>query len=113
MNATLAEIPHPHWGKEGANTEYLFHATVWLTLRLVGVYIKAEVSTAKGRADAVVETATHRYAVEFKLDRSLAEALRQIEVRGYLRPYADDARTRAAIGVKFSSETRQMRWAVG
>ena len=45
------------------------------------------------------------YIFEFKLDGSAQEALRQIEEKGYARPYATDPRKLFRIGVNFSSET--------
>ena len=45
------------------------------------------------------------YIFEFKLDGTAAEALAQIEARGYARPYAADSRTVRRIGVSFSSTT--------
>ena len=45
------------------------------------------------------------YIFEFKLDGSAQEALRQIEEKGYARPYAADPRKLFRIGVNFSSET--------
>ena len=45
------------------------------------------------------------YIFEFKLDGSAQEALRQIEEKGYARPYAADPRKLFRIGINFSSET--------
>lgn len=45
------------------------------------------------------------YIFEFKLDGSAEEALRQIEAKGYARPYAADHRPVRRIGVSFSSVT--------
>ena len=44
------------------------------------------------------------YIMEFKLDGSAEEALRQIERKGYAKPYAADARQVIAMGINFSSE---------
>ena len=43
--------------------------------------------------------------IEIKLDGPAPEALRQIEEKGYARPYATDSRKLFRIGVNFSSET--------
>ncbi len=45
------------------------------------------------------------YIFEFKLDGIAAEALQQIEEKGYARPYLEDPRKLYRIGVSFSSET--------
>ena len=45
------------------------------------------------------------YIFEFKLDGTADEALRQIEERGYAKPYGADSRTVFRIGASFASET--------
>ncbi len=67
------------------------------------VYIEKEQS--EGRVDCVVETSKHVYIFEFKRDGSAAEALKQIEEKGYAREYAADKREVHLIGCNFSSQT--------
>ena len=43
--------------------------------------------TATGKADVIVETQTSVYAIEFKLDGTIEDALNQIDEKGYLAPY--------------------------
>ena len=50
-------------------------------------------------------TKDYVYIFEFKLDGTAAEALQQIEDKGYATPYQTDTRKVTAIGVSFSSET--------
>lgn len=53
------------------------------------------------------------FIFEFKLDGSAAEALKQIETKGYAEPYAADSRKIFRIGVGFSSEKKNIaEWAV-
>jgi hypothetical protein len=103
FNATFAGIPAEHWQAEN---EHFYHALVHLTFSLLGAYIKSEVHTANGRCDALVETADHIYAFEFKLDKSAKAALRQIHDKGYLAPYADSAKEKIAVGVNFSKKKK-------
>ncbi|MFM9951848.1 MAG: AAA family ATPase [Saprospiraceae bacterium] len=110
LNATLAGIPYDLWHKED---EHFYHALIHLTFSLLGTYIRSEVHTARGRCDAIVETADRIYAFEFKLDKSAAEALQQIQDKGYLTPYADSKKGKIAIGANFSSATKQIdEWKV-
>ena len=44
--------------------------------------------------------------IEFKLDQSAEVALKQIEEKGYARPFADDSRKLFEIGVNFSTGKR-------
>ena len=67
------------------------------------VFIEKEQS--QGRVDCIVEVPDYVYIFEFKLDGSTQEALRQIEEKGYARPYAADPRKLFRIGINFSSET--------
>ncbi len=62
----------------------------------------------RGRCDALVETDEYVYVFEFKVDSTAAAALAQITERGYLAPYADDPREQVAVGVNFSTATRQV-----
>ncbi len=111
IDALFAEIPHELWAE---STERFFHAIVFLAFRLLGTYMSAEVSTARGRADVVVETADKIYVFEFKLDRPAAKALEQIESRGYATRFADDARELVKVGISFDSERRKVgEWLAG
>jgi hypothetical protein len=105
INAVFASLPYDLWK---ANDERFFHAIVHLTFSLLGTYIRSEVHSSRGRCDAIVETEQHLYALEFKLDKPAAEALQQIEDKGYLEPYADSGKERLAVGVSFSSEERKV-----
>ena len=66
-------------------------------------YIEKEQS--QGRSDCIVETPLYVYIFEFKLDGTADEALKQIEDKGYARPYAADKRKLFKIGASFSSQT--------
>ena len=110
VNALLAEVPYDHWA--GQN-EHFFHALFFLTFRIAGVMARSEVHTARGRCDVVLEAGDYVYGIEFKLDGSEHEALKQIRERGYLDAYADDARRVVAIGANVSREAKAVvAWAV-
>ena len=103
----FAGIPYPLRGKRvGHEKERHFQYTFFLVLRMIGVYTTyVEKQQSEGRVDCVVETQRHVYIFEFKRDGSAAEALRQIEEKGYGREYLADKRTLHKIGVNFSSRT--------
>jgi hypothetical protein len=108
INSAFSEIPYDHWKGQ---TEHFYHAVVALIFSLLGTYIRSEVHSSRGRCDALVETADRVYALEFKLDKSAGEALRQIQDKGYLEPYADSPRQKNAVGINFSSaERRIVKW---
>ena len=111
LTAFLSSIPydsHPSLN-DIQTTEKHFQYTFYLLLRLIGVYcraIRSEDTQSRGRVDCILEMEKYVYIFEFKLDKSPEEALRQIEERGYARPYAIDSRQVVCIGVNFSSTTR-------
>ena len=61
----------------------------------------------------MLQTGDYIYVMEFKLDGSAEEALKQIEDRQYALPFSKDSRKVYTIGVNFSSQTRNIdRWIV-
>lgn len=108
LTAFLSSIPYDAhgYGKDEKSTEKHFQYTFYLILRLLGVYcLRIEERQSRGRVDCILETKEYVYIFEFKLDGSADEALKQIEDKGYARPYLTDSRTVVCIGVDFSSKT--------
>ena len=107
FTAFLASIPYTMRRKENENErERYFQYTFYLIMRMVSVYtVYVEKVQSQGRVDCIVETPQYIYIFEFKLDGTAAEALQQIEEKGYAREYETDNRQLYKIGVGFSSET--------
>ncbi len=107
LEAFFASIPYSMRRKDvEREKERYFHYTFYLIFRILSTYvILTELQQSEGRADCVIETPTHVYIFEFKLDGTAQEALRQIEDNGYARPYAADGRKIRLVGVNFSSTT--------
>ena len=107
LTSFLASIPYSMRRKEDEREkERYFHYTFYLLLRLISVYtVYTEKQQSHGRVDCIIETKRYVYIFEFKLDGTADEALRQIEDKGYAKPYATDTRPVYRIGVSFSSET--------
>ena len=103
----LASIPYTMRRKQDeAERERYFQYTFYLIMRLISVYTTyVEKAQSQGRVDCIVETPRYVYIFEFKLDGTAAEALKQIEDKGYAREYEADERTVYRIGASFSSET--------
>ena len=79
----------------------------------MGQFTQAEVRTANGRADAVVKTPDYIYVFEFKLHDTAENALKQIDDKGYLLPYAVDGRQLVKVGVAFDAEKRNLgKWLI-
>ena len=107
LTAFLAETPYAmRPKKDQKDRELYFHYTFYLILRLISCYtVYTEKQLSEGRADCIIETGGYVYIFEFKLDGTAAEALQQINDRGYARPYEADARPIYKIGASFSSKT--------
>ncbi len=115
LTGFLADIPYTMRRKETERErERYFHYTFYLLMRMVSCYtVYTEKQQSEGRVDCIIEVPDYIYIFEFKLDGTAAEALAQIEERGYARPYASDPRPLYRIGVSFSSETGTVDdWAV-
>lgn len=107
LTSFLASIPYSARRHENEREqERYFQYTVYLLMRLMSVYtVYHEKQTSQGRADFVIETPKFVYVMEYKLNRPAAEALAQIEEKGYAREYASDNRRLFKIGISFSTET--------
>ena len=55
--------------------------------------------------DCILETKDYVYIFELKLDSTAAEALQQIEDKGYAKSYLTDTCKVTGIGISVSSET--------
>ncbi len=94
--------------RELALSERFFHSIIHLVFKYLGVFIDSEVSTSLGRADSVVQTATHIYIFEFKYNRSGKAAMMQLEKNNYADKYRLSGKKIIGIGVSFSHISRQI-----
>ena len=109
FEAFFADFPYELNDK----TERHYQVVVYLIFKLMGQFTQAEVHSAQGRADAVVQTPKYVYVFEFKLNGTAEEALQQIHDKGYAVPFQTDNRQVVKVGVEFSAETRNVkRWLV-
>ena len=86
--------------------ELYFQNAMYVLFMLLGFYVEVERHTTDGRMDMLVQTADYIYIFEFKIDKSAAAALQQIDDNGYAKPFAADSRKLFKIGVNFSTESR-------
>ncbi len=86
--------------------EKYFQNAMYVVFKMMGFYTEVERTTGRGRMDVVLKTADYIYVMEIKLDGSADDALRQIEEKGYAKPFELDSRKLYKIGVNFSSEIR-------
>ncbi|MEM9886643.1 MAG: AAA family ATPase [Bacteroidota bacterium] len=110
INATFATIPYQLWQKEN---EAFYHALIHLTFSLMGAFVQSEVNSSNGRLDAKIETEDSLFILEFKLDQSAEEAIKQIAEKQYFQAYQDINKKRIGIGINFSSAQKEVaNWVV-
>ena len=88
------------------NLELYFQNTMAIMFKMMGLYVKTEYNTSNGRIDIVIETAKYVYIIELKRDQSAEIALRQIDEKGYDKPFLTSGKTIVKLGINFSSQTR-------
>jgi hypothetical protein len=88
------------------SSEGLYHGLIHLIFSYLGMSAQSEVHSAKGRADAVVQTLTHIYIFEFKFNKTAQEGLDQIQNQGYARKYRTTGKIMIGIGVNFNKTER-------
>ena len=106
LTALFTAIPYQlHLPKEA-----FYHAVFVAALQAVGGRLIAEMSTDKGRVDAVLKTQDYIYIIEFKLGSAL-EALTQIRDKRYYESYLADTRKIVLLGAGgFEEKNIQCLW---
>ena len=95
------------------NAEKDFQYAMYIIFELLGEYVQTEKQTSNGRIYILLQTKDYVYIMELKVDGSADEALKQIEEKGYDRPFSADPRRLFRIGVSFSSANRRIdEWKV-
>ncbi len=105
LNQILAQIPYPLYEKAD---ERFFHTVFYLTLCLIGYDAEAETLSPGGRGDMAVKMGSKAFILEFKARGSAAEALQQIEERGYARRFEGQGLEVIKVGVMFDPEAREV-----
>ena len=94
--------------------ELHYQNVLFIVFKLLGFYTRAEYHTSKGRIDLTVQTDRYIYVMEFKLEGTAEDALRQIEEKQYAQPFQSDSRQLYKVGVNFSAQARNIeKWIVG
>ncbi|MEM9886569.1 MAG: ATP-binding protein [Bacteroidota bacterium] len=93
--------------------EGYFHTIIYLVTSFMGYRVQSEITKHKGRLDLLVETDNHLYLMEFKLDKSIENAIEQIKSREYAAAYKNSSKTVHLVGISFSKEERNVEdWRV-
>ena len=94
--------------------EKFYQTILYVTMHLLGLQVEVEVSTNRGRIDAILGTPDTIYILEFKLHGTAEEALEQIREKGYAEPWKTDGRGIICVGVAFDPVQRNIgKWITG
>ena len=109
LKAYMAGIPYVEGFKkklaDAANAEGFYEYTLYLIFSMLNVYVRTQVKCSKGRADMIVWMPDTIYVLELKVNGTAEDALRQIEEKGYAKPYYTDGRKVVKVGIRFLPET--------
>ena len=109
LEALFANTTYQIQGDAEKNFQY----AMYIIMELLGEYVQAERSTSNGRIDLLLQTGDYIYIIELKIDSTADAALRQIEDKGYAKPFVNDPRKLFRIGVSFSTANRRIEdWKV-
>ena len=106
VNALFASIPYQIIPKENEN---YFSSLMHVLLKTLGYMVLSELSTYKGRADAVIKTKKFIYIFEYKMTPIPAiEGINQIKTKGYADEFATDPRQKIAVSIVIDRELRKI-----
>ena len=105
LESVFASIPYDIFVKE---REGYYNTIIYLLLTLIGINIKSEVHTNRGRIDAVMETRDNIYIMEYKLGTA-EQAIEQIKERKYYEKYLISSKPIKLVGVGFDVEKKNIR----
>jgi hypothetical protein len=112
VQSFLAGVPFMEGDREilasQERSEAYYHRLLFIIFSMLHNGARAQVRQALGMPDIVVTTPKYIYIIEVKLDSTPEVALRQIEEKGYARPYLTDGREIVKLGVNFLSKTRTL-----
>ena len=101
MKSFMAGFDHIAIG----NNEYHYQTVIYCVCKLMGLESQMEVHTSEGRIDMFLGSKTHIYVLEFKVDKPVEEAVKQIDEKHYALPFAIDSRQVVKVAISFSSRT--------
>lgn len=88
------------------DSEKYFQNAFYVVTKLLGFFVEVERTISDGRIDMLVKTKDYIYIFEFKYDQTADVALKQIDEKGYAKPFAIDKRKLFKVGVNFNCKKR-------
>lgn len=106
LRVFIADIPYTI--RKARDEEQEYQLILYAILRCIGIRVSVEITTNRGRIDAVIELTDKIYVCEFKLNGTQEDALAQIKNKGYYEKYQKKGKTIICVGVAIDREKRNM-----
>ena len=112
IRAYIASLPYDIITKKEwmakQSREGFYKMLMYIIFSLLNSKIDTEVKSILGRADVVIKTKNDIYVLELKVDKSVDDALAQIDSKDYAIQYTADGRKVTKCGVMISTEARNI-----
>ena len=109
LQSLFASIPYNNFTNNTINEYEGFYASVvYVYLQSLGLDIVGEDVTNKGRIDLTIKMPHAIFILEFKVDATKGEALKQIKEKKYHEKYLSEKKDIYLIGVEFSKEDKNI-----
>ena len=112
LRAYIASIPYDIITKKEwmakQSREGFYKMLMYIIFSLLNSKIDTEVKSILGRADVVIKTKNDIYVLELKVDKSVDDALAQIDSKDYAIQYTADGRKITKCGITISTEARNI-----
>ncbi|HLJ31634.1 MAG TPA: AAA family ATPase [Candidatus Babeliales bacterium] len=104
FTSLFASIPYTiHIGEE----KY-YQTIFYLVLKMIGAEIIVEEPTNIGRIDAIIQTKSTYFIIEFKINTTAKKALEQIKTKKYYQAYESMNKSIVLIGIAFDTTTKNI-----
>ncbi|MDO4461028.1 MAG: AAA family ATPase [Bacteroidia bacterium] len=112
LRSYIATIPYDIITKKEwmakKNHEAFYKLLMYVIFSLLNSKVDTEVKSVLGRADVVIQTKADVFVLELKVDKTIDDAMTQIDDKGYAIPYEADGRRVTKCGITISSEARNI-----
>ncbi len=88
--------------------EKYYQTIFYVILKMLGAYIVVEQPTNIGRIDAVVQTKSIIFIIEFKINSTASKALKQIERKKYYQQHLSSGKEIILVGITFDTKNRNV-----
>ena len=109
FHSFFSQIPHDWYRKNDiAKFEGFYSSMFYTFFTSLGLDVKAEDTTNKGRIDLTVKMERAIYIFEFKMKTQQKNALQQIKCKNYQEKYISEQKDIYLIGIEFDEEERNI-----